>query len=77
MSTPGLPAPQHKVSRTIDPKKIRLSIMALIVMAGFVAMFSRLWYLQVLAADELKAVAKDNRVRTVEYEPPRGRILDR
>lgn len=77
MSRPGLPAPQHKVSRTIDPKKIRLSVMALIVMAGFVAMFSRLWYLQVLAADELKAVAKDNRVRLVEYEPPRGRILDR
>ena len=77
MSTVGLPAPQHKKSRTIDPKKIRLSILALIVIASFVALFSRLWYLQVLAADELKAIAKDNRVRLVEYEPPRGRILDR
>ena len=77
MTKVGLPAPQHKKSRTIDPKKVRLSIMALIVCACFVALFSRLWYLQVLAADELQAVAKDNRVRLVEYEPPRGRLLDR
>ena len=75
--SPGLPAPQHKRSRTIDPKKVRLTILALVLIGAFVAMYSRLWYLQVLAVDELKAVAKDNRVRLVEYEPPRGRILDR
>ncbi|MDQ4144299.1 MAG: penicillin-binding protein 2 [Actinomycetota bacterium] len=77
MSAVGLPPPQHKKSRTIDPKKVRLTILALIVIGSFVALYSRLWYLQVLAVDELKAVAKDNRVRLVEYEPPRGRILDR
>ena len=74
---PKLPSPEHRRSRTIDPKKVRLSILALVVIGCFVALYSRLWYLQVLAVDELKAVAKDNRVRTVEYEPPRGRILDR
>lgn len=74
---PKLPSPEHRRSRTIDPKKLRLSILALVVIGCFVALYSRLWYLQVLAVDELKAVAQDNRVRTVEYEPPRGRILDR
>ena len=77
MSAVGLPPPQHKRSRTIDAKKVRLSILALLVIGSFVALYSRLWYLQVLAVDELKAVAKDNRVRTIEYEPPRGDILDR
>jgi len=42
-----------------------------------VALFSRLWFLQVLAGDEYQALARENRVRRVESEPPRGRILDR
>ena len=77
MSSIGLPTPEHKRSRTIDPKKVRLSVLALLVIASFVALYSRLWYLQVLAVDELNSVARNNRVRLVEYEPPRGRILDR
>ena len=77
MSAVGLPPPRHGRSRTIDAKKVRLSILALLVIASFVALYSRLWYLQVLAVEELKAVAKDNRVRVIEYEPPRGKILDR
>ncbi len=74
---PAYPAPERKRTRTIDARKVRLSILALLVIGSFVALYSRLWYLQVLAVDELKAVAKDNRVRLVEYEPPRGRLLDR
>ncbi|MDQ3986312.1 MAG: penicillin-binding protein 2 [Actinomycetota bacterium] len=49
----------------------------MIIVAAFVAMFSRLWYLQVLAVDEFKVAARDNRVRIIESEPPRGRILSR
>ena len=74
---PPVPAPEHRRSRTIDPTKIRLSVLAMIIVASFVAMFSRLWYLQVLAVDEFKLAAKDNRVRIIESEPPRGRILAR
>jgi len=46
-------------------------------MVAFVALFSRLWYLQVLAAPDYRALAKDNRVRFVKSEPLRGRIIDR
>jgi penicillin-binding protein 2 len=47
------------------------------VIAAFVALFSRVWFLQVLASDDFRALAKENRVRIVQSEPERGRILDR
>ncbi|MDQ3986556.1 MAG: penicillin-binding protein 2, partial [Actinomycetota bacterium] len=68
---------EHKRSRTIDSTKIRLSVFAMLLVGCFVALYSRLWYLQVLASDEFKREAKNNRVRVVQSEPPRGRILDR
>jgi penicillin-binding protein 2 len=73
----GLPAPEHKKSRGIDPVKLRLSVLAMVVVGAFVALFSRLWFLQVLAADEFKQVAQQTRERRIESEPIRGRILDR
>jgi penicillin-binding protein 2 len=45
--------------------------------AAFVALFSRVWFLQVLAAEDFRVLAKENRVRIVQSEPTRGRILDR
>jgi penicillin-binding protein 2 len=54
-----------------------LAVFGIVIVACFVALFSRLWYLQVLAAPEYKAAAKENRVRYVHSEPPRGRIVDR
>jgi penicillin-binding protein 2 len=65
------------VSRGIDPTKVRLAFLGVAIVLAFGALFSRLWFLQVLAADDYRLLAKDNRVRTVRSEPPRGRILDR
>jgi len=45
--------------------------------AAFVALFSRVWFLQVLASEDFRVLAKENRVRIVQSEPERGRILDR
>jgi penicillin-binding protein 2 len=61
----------------IDRLKVRLAVLGVLVIAAFVALFSRLWFLQVLAADEFEQLAQENRVRTIYSEPPRGRILDR
>ncbi len=36
----------------------------------------RLWYLQVIKADELRQRSESNRVRIVEVKPMRGTILD-
>jgi penicillin-binding protein 2 len=56
---------------------LRIAVLGVLVIAAFVTLFSRLWFLQILATDQYRALAKENRVRTVYSEPPRGRILDR
>lgn len=61
----------------IDRTLLRLALLGVVFVALFVALFSRLWYLQVLDADKFRTLAKENRVRRIESEPPRGRILDR
>ena len=60
-----------------DRLRVRLLVFSVLLVTIFVALFSRLWFLQVLAGDEYQALARENRVRRVESEPPRGRILDR
>jgi penicillin-binding protein 2 len=61
----------------IDRSTVRLAVLAVLILVTFVALFSRLWFLQVLAADDYRQLAKENRVRRVQSEPPRGRIFDR
>jgi penicillin-binding protein 2 len=52
-------------------------VFSVLLVTIFVALFSRLWFLQVLAGDEYQALARENRVRRVDSEPARGRIFDR
>jgi len=61
----------------IEPILVRLGILGLLVIIAFGALFSRLWFLQVLASEDYRVLARENRVRRVQSEPPRGRILDR
>src|SRR5690606_15273854 len=60
-----------------DSQPLRLSILAIVAVALFTALLSRLWFLQVMAAPEYQAAAEANRTRTIVVEGPRGRILDR
>ncbi len=60
-----------------DSSRLRLGILGVVVLSLFATLLARLWYLQVLAAPELKLEAQDNSVRLVYTEAPRGRILDR
>jgi len=59
-----------------DSPRVRLSIVAVVVLSLFGALFARLWYLQVMVAGQYQVQASANRVRTVAEEAPRGRILD-
>lgn len=54
---------------------LRLTFFAVVVIALFVALFARLWFLQVLAGDRYVELADSNRLRTVVTEAPRGAIL--
>ena len=43
----------------------------------FAIIFFRLWYLQVLSGDSYVAAARENRVREIKVQAPRGEIVDR
>ena len=55
----------------------RLKILAFVVAFMFVALSTRLWFLQVLAGPQHDRDARDNSLRTVATDALRGDILDR
>src|SRR5437764_1505172 len=61
----------------LESPRLRLGIVAIVIVSLFAALLARLWYLQVLAAPQYRVQADVNRVRTIYTEAPRGRILDR
>lgn len=56
--------------------RLRMSVLGMVVLGCFVALFARLWFLQVMAAPTLNVEAQANRIREAAVEAPRGRILD-
>lgn len=59
-----------------DSHAVRTSIIGVIALALFSALFARLWYLQVAASQDYAAAAERNAVRTIKEPPIRGQILD-
>jgi penicillin-binding protein 2 len=55
----------------------RIALLSVLITVAFVVLFWRLWFLQVLASESFNELARENRVRIVRIEAPRGRILDR
>jgi penicillin-binding protein 2 len=55
----------------------RMTVLAAVIAFTFAALVTRLWFLQVLAAEEYRGRAQTNRVRVVPIAAPRGQILDR
>ena len=54
----------------------RVKVLAALVAVMFAALTTRLWFLQVLAAEDYQREALDNAVRLVDVPARRGRILD-
>lgn len=61
----------------MDRAAARLKLLAFVVAFMFVALSTRLWFLQVLAGPEHLEAARDNSLRTVTTDALRGDILDR
>jgi penicillin-binding protein 2 len=57
--------------------RTRMTALTAVVAFAFAALVTRLWFLQVLAAEEYRGAAETNRVRLVPIPAPRGEILDR
>ena len=60
-----------------SPLRPRLTLLSVVAVVLFAALLSRLWFLQVLAAERYGNLAEVNRVRQVVVDAPRGRVLDR
>lgn len=59
-----------------ESSRLRLGVLGVVIVSLFAALFSRLWYLQVMDAATFQATATANSIRIVHTEAPRGRILD-
>src|SRR5438105_1843811 len=55
----------------------RLKWLALFCALMFAALTARLWFMQVLASTQYNRLAKQNGIRIVQQDAPRGRIYDR
>src|SRR5262249_13561124 len=66
MNTPEQASPQ-----------VRLTILLVVVACLFVALFARLWFLQVMNAPKAQAAAENNGIRLLYAAAPRGLIEDR
>ena len=57
--------------------RARHHVFGIVAVSLFAALFTRLWYLQVLTTDDFELAAQSNRTQEVILDAPRGRILDR
>ena len=63
---------------TLTPQlAFRIAVIGGIALVMFAVIFFRLWYLQVLSGDNYVAEARENRVREIKVQAPRGEIVDR
>ena len=65
------------MSQRVESPRLRLGVLGIVAVALFVALFARLWYLQVMSSETFTEAAEANRIRIVQVEAPRGQILDR
>lgn len=65
------------MSQRVESPRLRLGILAIVAGALFASLFARLWYLQVMSSESFTEAAEANRLRVVQVDAPRGRILDR
>jgi penicillin-binding protein 2 len=63
---------------TLTPQlAFRVAVIGGAALVMFAVIFFRLWYLQVLSGDNYVAAARENRVREIKVQAPRGEIVDR
>jgi penicillin-binding protein 2 len=71
--TPGVEAPYRLQPQLV----LRLGLLGMLALAVFAILLLRLWALQVLSGDDYLRAARDNQLRTIRLEAPRGSVVDR
>lgn len=59
-----------------DELRLRLNLFGVLILGLFIALVTRLWFLQVVESEQLVVQARQNFERTTPIGAPRGRILD-
>jgi penicillin-binding protein 2 len=73
-----LPSPLEERRPAITPQlAMRVAVLGGFAFVLFAVVFFRLWFLQVLTGEEYVSQARENRVRKVRIEAPRGNVVDR
>ena len=73
-----MPPPIEDRRPPITPQlAVRVAVLGGVAFVLFAIIFFRLWFLQVLTGDDYVSQARDNRVRKIKIEAPRGNIVDR
>ncbi len=73
-----MPKPVEERRPPITPQlAVRVAVLGGLAFVLFAIVFFRLWFLQVLSGEDYVSQARDNRVRKVRIEAPRGDIVDR
>jgi len=73
-----MPSPVEDRRPPITPQlAVRVAVLGGVAFVAFAVIFFRLWFLQVLTGDDYVSQARDNRVRKVKIEAPRGNVIDR
>lgn len=73
-----MPKPVEERRPPITPQlAVRVAVLGGIAFVLFAIVFFRLWFLQVLSGEDYVSQARDNRIRKVRIEAPRGNIVDR
>ncbi|MDQ7056438.1 MAG: penicillin-binding protein 2, partial [Persephonella sp.] len=58
-------------------KSGRLKTLALLFLIGYMVLFFRLFYLQIVKGDYYRKISEKNHIRVQVINPPRGKIYDR
>ena len=73
-----MPPPIEDRRPPITPQlAVRVAVLGGFAFVLFAIIFFRLWFLQVLTGDDYVVQARENRIRKVKIEAPRGNIVDR
>jgi penicillin-binding protein 2 len=73
-----MPQPVEERRPPITPQlAVRVAVLGGVAFVVFGVVFFRLWFLQVLSGEDYVSQARENRVRKVRIEAPRGDIVDR
>ncbi len=62
---------------TEKPETQKITLASYLILLGFLALFLRLWQLQLLHGDEFRKTSESNRLRVIKVPAPRGIIFDR